>query len=211
MSLQNRINPEGEICRSSARGTLMGNRGCLHNEAREIVARSKRDAWVTCLTEFKGIKRRVMGAGNYTELFFLDEATALSAGHRPCATCRRERYDAFLSAWSKGNRNGAKVLAGEVDMQMKLDRSPSSRTVTASVHGLPDGVMVKEVATGACFLVRGGRLYRWSFDGYGGALAISSVTEAFAVLTPASTIKAIQSGYSVQIHSSATTPEICNG
>ena len=72
MSLQNRINPEGEICRSSARGTLMGNRGCLHNDAREIVARSKRDAWVTCLTEVKGIKRRVMGAGNYTELFFLD-------------------------------------------------------------------------------------------------------------------------------------------
>lgn len=102
----------------------MGNRGCLHNEAREIVARSKRDAWVTCLIAFKNIKRKVMDAGNYTELFFLDEATALAAGHRPCATCRRDRYDAFLTAWSAGNRNGAKVLAGDVDKQMKLDRAP---------------------------------------------------------------------------------------
>jgi hypothetical protein len=124
MPLQNRINPEGEICRSSARGMLMGNRGCLHNEAREIVSRSKRDAWVTCLIEFKNIKRKVMDAGNYTELFFLDEATALAAGHRPCATCRRDRYDAFLAAWSAGNRNGEKVLAGDVDKQMKLDRAP---------------------------------------------------------------------------------------
>ena len=205
MPLQNRINPEGEICRSSAKGLLMGNRGCLHNEAREIVSRSKRDAWVTCLIEFKNIKRKVMDAGNYTELFFLDEATALAAGHRPCATCRRDRYDAFLAAWSAGNRNGEKVLAGEVDKQMKLDRAPGARVETPSIKGLPDGVIVKQTSTGNWYLVRGNSLYQWSFDGYGHAQPMLAVEGPFVVLTPACTIKALQRGYSVQVHPSLTS------
>jgi len=153
MSLQNRVNPEGEISRSPARGTLMGNRGCLHNEKKEIIARSKRDAWVTCLLKFQNRRRKVMDVGNYTELFFLDEATALAAGHRPCATCRRDRYDAFLAAWSAGNRNGAKVLASEVDKQMKLDRSPGARVETSTFHGFPDGVFVKQISTSTFYRV----------------------------------------------------------
>ncbi len=80
MPLQNRINPEGDICVSPACGTLMGNRGCLHNERKQVIAKSKRDAWVTCLLEFQGRHRPVMEPGLYTELFFLDEATALTAG-----------------------------------------------------------------------------------------------------------------------------------
>ena len=204
MPLQNRINPEGAICRSSARGMLMGNRGCLHNEAREIVAWSKRDAWVTCLLEFKSIRRKVMAAGNYTELFFLDEATALAAGHRPCATSRRDRYDAFLAAWSAGNRNGARVLAGDVDKQMKLDRAPGARAETPSIKGLPDGVIVKQTSTGNWYLVRDNSLFRWSFDGYGHAQLMSAVAGPFVVLTPACTIKALQHGYSVELHPSAT-------
>jgi len=205
MPLQNRINPEGEICRSSARGLLMGNRGCLHNSAREIVARSKRDAWVTCLIEFKNIKRKVMDAGNYTELFFLDEATALAAGHRPCATCRRDRYDAFLAAWSAGNRNRTKVLAGEVDKQMKLDRAREVRVETDSILGLPDGVFVKQASTSVFYLVRGSNLYRWSFEGYDRAQGKSAVSGPFIVLTPACTIAALKHGYSVQVHPSAAS------
>ena len=112
MPLQNRITPEGDICVSNARGTLMGNRGCLHDDQKRIISRSKRDAWVTCALSFKGIRRPLMAPGSYTELFFLDEATALAAGHRPCATCRRDRYDAFMAAWSKGNRDGQKKEAG---------------------------------------------------------------------------------------------------
>ena len=204
MPLQNRINPEGEICRSSARGMLMGNRGCLHNMAREIVARSKRDAWVTCLNEFKNIRRKVMDAGNYTELFFLDEATALAAGHRPCATCRRDRYDAFLAAWSAGNRNSARVLAAEVDKQMKLDRALGSRVEMTSPKGLPVGVIIKQTSTGNGYLVRGDSLYQWSFDGYGHAQPMLAVAGPFVVLTPACTIKALQRGYRVEIHPSAT-------
>ncbi len=207
MPLQNRINPEGEICRSTARGMLMGNRGCLHNEAKEIVARSKRVAWVTCLIEFKNIKRKVMDAGNYTELFFLDEATALAAGHRPCATCRSDRYDAFLAAWSVGNRSGAKVLAGDVDAQMKLDRAPGARVETTSIKGFPDGVIVKQTTTGNFYLVRGDNLYQWSFDGYVHAQPMSAVAGPFMVLTPACTIKALQYGYRVEVHPSATAFE----
>ena len=84
MSRQNRVTPYGEIVAVSAKGTLMGNRGCLHDDAGRIVRQSQRKAWIYCLLEFKGIKRTVMAPGNYTELFFLDEATALAAGHRPC-------------------------------------------------------------------------------------------------------------------------------
>jgi hypothetical protein len=204
MPLQNRINPEGEICRSSARGMLMGNRGCLHNEAREIVARSKRDAWITCLLEFKNITRKVMDAGNYTELFFLDEATALAAGHRPCATCRRDRYDAFLAAWSAGNRSGAKVKAGDVDAQMKLDRALGARLATTSITGLPDGVIVKQINTGNYYLIWRDNLNEWSFDGYGHAQPMSAVAGPFVVLTPACTIKALQCGYRVEVHPSTT-------
>jgi hypothetical protein len=203
MSLQNRVNPEGEISRSPARGTLMGNRGCLHNEKKEIIARSKRDAWVTCLLKFQNRRRKVMDVGNYTELFFLDEATALAAGHRPCATCRRDRYDAFLAAWSAGNRNGAKVLASEVDKQMKLDRSPGTRVETSTFHGFPDGVFVKQISTSTFYLVRGPSLYPWSFEGYGCSQPIAAITGPFLVLTPACTIKALKSGYNTQIHPSA--------
>ena len=204
MPLQNRINPEGEICCSPARGTLMGNRGCLHNDARQIVSRSKRDAWVTCLLTFKNRMRAVMSPGNYTELFFLDEATALAAGHRPCATCRRDRYDAFFVARGAGNRSGAKVLAAEVDKQMKLDRTASQRLETASLKDLPDDLIVKHKGTGTCYLVRSAKLYPWSFAGYGRAQAMGTLSGPFVILTPASTVKALQNGYRAQIHGSAT-------
>jgi hypothetical protein len=203
MPLQNRVNPEGDICVSTARGTLMGNRGCLHNAAKQIVSKSKRDAWVTCALRFKDVRRPLMDGTSYTELFFLDEATALAAGHRPCNTCRSDRYKAFMTAWGAGNRSGAKVLAGEVDAQMKQDRSPAAREQVASVAGLPDGVIVKQKASATCYLIRGGKLYPWSFAGYGAPQPASAVSGPFVVLTPGSTVQAIRQGYNVEIHSSA--------
>lgn len=201
MPLQNRVTPEGEISFSPARGTLMGNRGCLHDDKKQIVSKSKRDAWVTCLLEFQGRHRPIMAPGNYTELFFLDEATALAAGHRPCATCRRDRYDAFMLAWAKGNRGGAKVLAGDVDKQMKLDRTPSARKTVTKLDGLPDGIMVK-VSGGAVYLLLSGRLFPWSFQGYGKPVPLASVAGPFVVLTPDCTVKAIRAGYVVGVHES---------
>src|SRR5690242_9881683 len=100
MSLQNRVDPYGTLFRTPARGTLMGNRGgVIHNERREIVRPYKSRQWIACLLEFKGRHRIVMTPKRYTELFFLDEAVALSAGHRPCAECRRDRFRAFQKAW----------------------------------------------------------------------------------------------------------------
>src|SRR5258708_21232625 len=102
MPFQNRVDPCGAFFSSPARGTFMGNRGgALHNEKREIVRLYASRRWITCLLEFRGRRRSVMSPGRYTELFFLDEAVALAAGHRPCAECRRERFNAFRDAWSR--------------------------------------------------------------------------------------------------------------
>src|SRR5579884_4294891 len=108
MPLQNRVSPYGEIFRDPARGTMMGNRGgCIHNDDREIVRPFLNRRWIACVLEFRGRRRVVMSPRRYTELFFLDEAVAFSAGHRPCAECRRDRYRAFLNAWSPGVRRWA--------------------------------------------------------------------------------------------------------
>src|SRR3984885_2974236 len=102
MPLQNRVDPFGNLIRTLARGTLMGNRGgALHNIEREIVCSYKSRRWITCVLEFRGRHRTVMSEGRYTELFFLDEAVALAAGHRPCAECRRKRFNAFKAAWQR--------------------------------------------------------------------------------------------------------------
>src|SRR5690348_4599407 len=100
MPLQNRVDPFGEFIETEARGTMMGNRGgALHNQQKEIVRRYKTRRWITCVLEFKGRRRVTMAPKRYTELFFLDEAVAFAAGHRPCAECRRERFNAFLYTW----------------------------------------------------------------------------------------------------------------
>src|SRR5262245_42860885 len=101
--LQNRVDPWGNLIKTKARGAWMGNRGLIHNDRQEIVRPFKLKNWITCLLEFKGRQRKVMTPGLYTELFFLDEATAFSAGHRPCAECRRQDYVRFKLAWLKGN------------------------------------------------------------------------------------------------------------
>src|SRR5499427_5932894 len=99
MPRQNRVNPLGEIVAAPDRGLFMGNRGCLHDAQGNIRRAWQLERWIVCLLEFKGRKRRVMTQGHYTELFFLDEATAFAAGHRPCAECRRERFVRFLEIW----------------------------------------------------------------------------------------------------------------
>ena len=100
MPLQNRVTPRGDIVATPARGTLTGNRGILHDAGRQLgAARWRHHRWICCRLDFKGRRRAVMAPGRYTELFFLDEATALAAGHRPCWECRREAFQDFQSAW----------------------------------------------------------------------------------------------------------------
>src|SRR4051812_2365222 len=101
MPRQNRVTPTGEIVAHPARGLFMGNRGCLHSDTGNIVrTHTSQNFWIICVLEYKGTRRQIMRPNWYTELFFLDEAVALSAGHRPCAQCRRSAYNALLPAGS---------------------------------------------------------------------------------------------------------------
>jgi hypothetical protein len=182
----------------------MGNRGCLHDDQQRIVRQTKRDAWVTCALEFKGRRRHpLMNPNEYTELFFLDEATALAAGHRPCAECRRRNFTAFADAWAKAISSAHVVRAGEIDARLKLERSPDARARRNAIDRLPDGTFVKQVSTGQSYLLYGDKAYLWSFDGYREAIAPRLLSGPFVLLTPESTIKALEYGYRPGIHSSA--------
>src|SRR6202451_2054834 len=109
VSRQNRVTPFGDLVATPERGTFMGNRGVLHDAEGRIKRVWQLKRWIVCVLEFRGRKRQVMTPGRYTELFFLDEATALAAGHRPCAECRRQRFNAFRDAWKPGGKDRKSV------------------------------------------------------------------------------------------------------
>ncbi|HZI97685.1 MAG TPA: hypothetical protein VFD41_09195 [Actinomycetales bacterium] len=193
MALRNRVTPTGEIVAVESRGTMMGNRGgCLHDDERRIVRTHRSKAWLICLLEFKGRRRRVMQPGLYTELFFLDEATALAAGHRPCFECRRGDAVAFARALTGVDR----PRAGNVDAALhpyRLPLGPGRPTWTAAAGDLPDGTFVRR--DGGAWLVAEGRLRPWSFDGYGPVETLPD--GSLDVLTPKPTVHALRAGYRV--------------
>ena len=202
MPLQNRVDPWGRLHSVEARGAWMGNRGVLHDESRKIVAQWRSKAWILCRLQFKGRRRAVFTPGRYSELFFLDEATAFAAGHRPCAECNRERFNAFKRAWLAGNSDLAvppDPKAGDIDRVLHTERI--SRNQEARLHGLPDGVMVEH--EGAAFLVRNKALLPWSFGGYGTPLSRRSGDPSVRVLTPRSMMRAIAHGLAPEVHPSA--------
>jgi hypothetical protein len=208
MPRQNRVTPFGEIVATPERGLFMGNRGVLHDEGGRIRRPWQVKRWLICVLEFRGRRRAVMTPGRYTELFFLDEATALAAGHRPCAECRHARYVDFRDAWASGNPGllGAGRAAAEaIDDRLHAERlgpGRSKRTFLAPLDDLPDGVFVTPMGdTGRPYLLWGGRLLAWSPAGYTGRLR--RPRGEVAVLTPASTVGAIQAGYIPEVHSSA--------
>jgi hypothetical protein len=183
----------------------MGNRGCLHGQGRSLgVSRWRSKLWICCLLEFKGVQRDPMPPGRWTALFFLDEATALSAGHRPCAYCRRPDYLAFTQAWRAAEHLPRSPLAGEMDAVLhaeRTDRSQRKRTYRAPVAELPGGVMVR--LGGEPGLLIAGQVHPWSFRGYG-APAPAGPGEV-EVLTPPSIVAAITAGYQPLVHPSALT------
>lgn len=201
--LQNRVDPFGRILATPARGTLMGNRGILHDATGRLgTARWRRRAWVTCRLAFRGRHRQVMSPGRYTELFFLDEATALAAGHRPCAECRRADYLAFRHAWQRAT--GQQPSAGAMDRVLHQDRVRRDRsqvTHVAPLATLPEGAMAVMPDGGDALLWWVGRLWPWSFAGYGSPIRVDPMRSA-TVLTPRMTIAVLSQGYRPEVHAS---------
>src|SRR5216683_3327254 len=162
MPLRNRVTPFGEILALPGRGSLMGNRGVLHNAQRTIVRDSQVRRWIACRLEFRGRHRRVMTPGSYTELFFLDEAAAFAAGHRPCAECRRADFVRLQEAWRRVYPDSV-PMADVIDAQLHAERrlSPwSKRTYTADLDTLPDGSYIS--LADRPWLVLGDTLLAWS-------------------------------------------------
>lgn len=198
--LQNRVNPWGALCAVPDRGTLMGNRGILHDENNRIVKPWAHKRWVTCLPSFKDIKRpKPFSPGNYSELFFLDEATAFAAGHRPCAYCQRERNKLFKQAWINANcpeGNRSSITMAEIDSILHGERAlrgEAKKTYEAQLADLPLGAMFEH--DGRAFLVAQGEYLPWSFSGYGTAVDIDK-SRSVRVLTPHSVVRAFQHGFS---------------
>jgi hypothetical protein len=201
------VTPFGELIAVAERGTLMGNRGCLHDRERRIRRPYSSRRWIICVLSFRGRRRQVMAPRHYTELFFLDEATALAAGHRPCAECQRERYILFRRVWAAANRDLVRKKAPsaeEIDRALHGDRlepDGSKRTFMAGVAGLPPGVMVADPA-GTPWLVLPGRLAQWTPGGYVRGIPIPARGE-LTVLTPRSVVRALALGYPAGMHPTA--------
>ena len=202
MPLQNGVTPTGDIIATPHRGMFTGNRGIIHDPATKTLTRRwASQAWLTCLCEFRGRRREVMGGHSWTELFFLDEATTLAAGHRPCFFCRRDDANRFRAAWEEGN-GFRRVLARDIDAVLHRERLSGAKkrlhAVQMPMEELPDGAMLQEGAES--FLIVRGRALAWSPAGY--RKAPNAIKDAM-LLTPPSTLRALLAGYRPLLHESA--------
>ena len=191
MPLQNRVTPFGTIVALPGRGTMLGNRGIVHDQGGRIVRPWQTRRWICCALEFKGRHRQVMEPDRWTHLFFLDEATAFAAGHRPCAECRRDDYVRFRALWEslygvvKGVDEIDRVLHGaRLEGKMK-------RTYRAASAAMPDGTFV--VLEGEAWMLRGDRAFRWSDAGYTDGR--ERPNEEVDVLTPRPFVELFHAGY----------------
>jgi hypothetical protein len=213
MPLQNRVTPAGEIVADPSRGLMMGNRGCLHGPGRELgVSRWRSKLWICCVLNWRDVRRDPMPPGRWTALFFLDEATALAAGHRPCAYCRRGDFLDFAEAWRAARGLARRPRAGEMDSILhreRVDRARRKITRQVPAGELPDGVMIR--AGGVAGLLINGRSRPWSFHGYGAA-AGAGPPGPVELLTPPSIVAAITAGYQPLVHPTALAkPPLAGG
>jgi hypothetical protein len=204
MPLQNRVDPFGQIHAVAARGLFTGNRGVIHDPAtRTLLSRRwTTKAWIICVCVYGDRRRDVMGrnapSGNagWTELFFLDEVTALAAGHRPCFFCRREQATAFADCFGRA-RSTARPKVAEIDAVLHRERLARGGEAMALAQGevadLPDGAMM--AAGGAAYVMRQGMALRWSFEGYRDAVPLSDLAADITLVTPPSTVAALRAGY----------------
>jgi len=201
MPLQNRVDPFGEIRAIPQRGMFTGNRGIIHDPATKTLLRKRwsSKAWLVCSCDYKGVRRAVMARRSWTELFFLDEATALAAGHRPCFACRRPAAEQFRAAWAVGNMCEVPRASrmDEVLHAERLDGRKKRLHPLDALSDLPDGTML--AAGQVSFVVKAGRGFAWSPDGYRIA---DRVTGFDGLLTPPSTVACLRAGYRPLLHPS---------
>lgn len=207
MPLQNRANPFGGLDAVSARGAWLGNRGVIHDDRKQIVAQWRTKAWITCELRYRDVRRSVFSPHTWTELFFLDEATAFAAGHRPCAYCRRQRYKEFKHAWCTANAG----LLDEPDPRVsvidarlhaeRVTRQGRKATYATRFGDLPSATFI--ALDGAAWLVWRGRLFPWSHHGYGPSRPAFGADVQVEVLTPKSIVALFGRGFCPQVHESA--------
>lgn len=205
MPLQNRVTPLGEIIAYDARGTFMGNRGGpLHDETKRLTRkRWVNKHWIACVLDFRGRHREVMTPRRYTELFFLDEATAFAAGHRPCFECRRADFNRYAGLWGEIRGRNRRGYVAEMDDLMHSERlmpDRSKRLHRTDIADLPDGSFV--MRDGKPHLVLGEALLEWSPEGYQPAHPRPASGDV-DLITPPSAVEVIAAGYGPVIHESA--------
>ncbi|MGH8597799.1 MAG: hypothetical protein ACREXT_14175 [Gammaproteobacteria bacterium] len=215
MPLQNRVNPRGQLLADPSRACLlMGNRGILHDEHKRIVRSWVGKAWLTCRLEFGNLKRKeVFRRGSYSELFFLDEATAFSAGHRPCAYCQRKRFKRFKEVWLRANRPAMNEATSinEIDRQLhteRVRRGGEKITYLALLSTLPSGTFVEHA--GEAKLWRNGRLQRWSLTGYAAPEIPQNPSQELTVLTPRSVVRMFEAGFNPGVYGDAHPPDVAD-
>jgi hypothetical protein len=203
MPRQNRVTPDGTLIAVPDRGMFWGNRGVLHDPAGRLVRYSRGRAWAICVLDFKGRRRQQWAPNRLTELYFLDEATGLAAGHRPCGECRFRDYQAFKQAWAAAFGDGVPGVA-QIDGRLHADqlvRPGIRRSYSARLPELPDGVMVE--IGGAPWLVHGDGLLAWTPGGY--LPRARREDQRVTVVTPRATVAVLAAGYRPVIHPSAVT------
>ncbi|HEY1976740.1 MAG TPA: hypothetical protein VGG89_09360 [Candidatus Baltobacteraceae bacterium] len=200
MPLRNRVTPFGDVVALPGTGTLTGNRGILIDERRRIVRGWQTKRWIACRLSYKGIRRKVMQPHAWTELFFLDEAAALAAGHRPCAECRRDDYRRFRDLWQRHVSADASADAMDAVLHRQRVEGRAKRTYRDAAASLPDGTFV--AIDDAAWLVHGKNLYAWSDAGYASRRALPH--GHVDVLTPPAIVTILLSGYEPAIHPSVS-------
>jgi hypothetical protein len=196
VALQNRVTPLGDVIVAEERGLVYGNRGCLHDDTGAIRRLYATKRWIACRLQFRGRRRTpLMAPGRFTELFFLDEATAFAAGHRPCAECRRADYNRLAEIYSElhPDRRGADAIDDQLHLERLVTQTRQRRFHEAQYQELPDGAFV--LHDGAPCLVLGSRLLAWSPGGYHTGLRRPARGSA-TVITPPSLVAALHRGWS---------------
>jgi hypothetical protein len=207
---RNRVDPWSDLHAVAARGLFTGNRGCVVDDHEQVVRHHGSQLWISCVTEFRGWRWPLARPRRWTPLFFLDDAVALAAGHRPCATCRRADYTAYRDAVTRAIDAPSPLLGQQLNERLHAERHRRGRGLvragdrivwSAPYAGLPDGAVVVGPDRSSQLVV-GDRLLRFSFEGWGDASPRPAVGEA-TVLTPPTSVAALAHGYQPPLHPSA--------